>query len=170
MNRKDFTITYIALLIAQIFICNYLNLSQFITLNVLPLMILMLPISCSTVSAMIMAFVTGLTLDLLSDGVAGLNAFALVPAALCREGIIRIVFGNEVFARKENISSGKHGPGKMLLASLLIQAVFLVVYIWADGAGTRPLWHNALRFLLSLIVTGFIALPITRLLTADRME
>lgn len=168
MKERNFTVTYAVLLVAQIFVCNYLNLSQFVTLNILPVMILMLPTSCSTTAAMLAAFASGLVIDLLSDGVSGLNAFALVPVALCRNWVIRIVFGNEVFARKENLSSGKHGTGKMLLASLIVEAMFLLVYIWADGAGTRPLWHNASRFFLSL-AAGEIAAPwIANLLTSDR--
>lgn len=171
MNTRSSTLlTYLILLAAQIIICNYLNLSQFVTINVLPVMILMLPVSCSGAAAMLTAFLTGLAVDLLGDGVIGLNAFALVPVALCRRGVIRAVFGNEIFGRKEDLSAAKYGIGKMLLAALIMEGLFMLLYVWADGAGSRPLWHNALRILLSTALCTLIAPWIAGLMSNDRRE
>ena len=54
---------------------------------------------------------------------------------------------------------------RKLLALLLALLLFLLIYIWADGAGTRPLWFNGLRlaasltasFLVSLLTLGVLA-------------
>ena len=52
-------------------------------------------------------------------------------------------------------------------AMLLAQAVFLLVYIWADGAGTRPLWFNAARFGASLVAGFLVSLLTLPVLASD---
>jgi hypothetical protein len=51
-----------------------------------------------------------------------------------------------------------------LFLSLLI---FLVIYIWADGAGTRPLWFNGLRLLASLGASFLLSLLTLNVLAPD---
>ena len=167
MRRNHYFLTYFLLLILQILVSNYLNLSPYVTLSVLPVMILMLPIRFGTIFAMILAFVSGLTVDWLSEGVIGLNALALVPVALARKGIIYLVFGSEFFARKEDISLRKHGFAKMSVAIVMSHALFLLFYIWADGAATRPFSFNALRFGVSLVAGWLLAILLSRTLATN---
>ena len=85
--------------------------------------------------------------------------------AYARNGIIGLIFGPELFARKEDFSVGRCGFGKVAMALFLSLLIFLVIYIWADGAGTRPLWFNGLRlgaslaasFVVSLLTLGALA-------------
>ena len=165
MKDTRFLIHFLILLLVQVCIANFFRLSQYVMLSILPAMILLIPIKRGTVAALFIAFATGLAVDLLSDGLTGLNMLALVPVAFCRLGIIRLVFGDEVFARKEDISIPRQGLWKMSVAIIMAQSLFLIIYIWADGAGTRPLWFSGLRFaaslaggyLLSLLVAGILA-------------
>lgn len=170
MRKHSYIATYLVLLVVQIIICNYLGLSYYVMLNILPLAIILLPIGCSTAAAMLIAFVSALAVDLLCDGVPGLEALALVPVAFARTGIITLVFGSEVFARRENISVSKHGTGKMALAITLAQALFLAVYITADGAATRPLWFNVLKWGLSTLLGLAVSLAIAHIITADTRD
>jgi hypothetical protein len=167
MRRNHYFLSYFLLLILQILICNYLNLSPYVTLSVLPVMILMLPIRFGTLFAMILAFVSGLAVDYLAEGVLGLNALALVPVALARKGIIYLIFGSEFFARKENISLRKHGAAKMTVAIAMAQSIFLLIYIWADGAAMRPFLFNLIRFGVSLIVGTLLSLLLSRTLAIN---
>ena len=155
MKRVDFFLAYFLLAVIQILITNYLHLSYFITLTILPVMVLSIPIRYSTNAALFIAFATGISVDLLADGVLGLNTLALVPVAFLRNTTISLVFGEEMFSRKEHFSVRRNGFTKVALAILFVQALFLIIYITADGAGTRPFWFNLLRFVCSLI-TGFI--------------
>lgn len=152
---------------AQMILCNFLNLTQLVTLSILPAMILMLPITCSPVSAMLIAFAAGITMDLLCDGVLGLNAMALVPVALCRQGIIRLTMGSEVFARKENISIAGQGMSKIALASMMAEGLFMILYVWADGAGTRSIWHNIIKIVLSTALGTALSLIVAKLLSKE---
>ena len=156
---------YFILVVAQMIICNYFYLSYYITLSLLPALILLMPVSIGTVGAMCIAFVTGFAVDALAEGLIGLNILALVPVAFFRHGILSLVFGREIFARGENVSIRKQGLGKVIASLLMAQALFLAVYIWADTAGTTPFWFDLVRFMLSLLVS----LPLS-LLSEDLLE
>ncbi|MBR1575813.1 MAG: hypothetical protein IJ654_05110 [Bacteroidales bacterium] len=167
MKRQHYFLTYFLLLILQILICNYLHVSPYLMLSILPVMILMLPIRFGTVFAMILAFVSGLAVDFLAEGVIGLNALALVPVALARKGIIYLIFGSEFFARKEDISIRKHGVTKMSVALVMAQTLFLLIYIWADGAATRPFLFNTIRFAVSLAAGLLLSLLLSHTLATN---
>ena len=150
MRNKTFWIAYLLLLVAQLIISNFFRVTPYIMLSILPVMVLCIPTRVNTLWTMLIAFATGSTVDLLSEGVLGLNALALVPVALLRNAVIHLIFGEELFARKEDFTLRSSGFAQVGLALLLVQALFLAIYIWADGAGTRPLPFNLYRFLASL--------------------
>ena len=167
MRKASFYFVFFLLTVVQMLICNYLNLSPYLMLSILPVMILCVPLRLPSFWTMLLAFVTGLAVDLLSEGLLGLNALALVPVAFVRKEVIRLIFGDELFARKEDFSVRKNGFGKVAAAIFLVQALFLAIYIWADGAGTRPLAFNAIRFGVSLAAGWALSLLIIDILAPD---
>ena len=167
MRRSIFFLVYLLLVVAQILICNYFHLTPYVTLSLLPVMVLCLPIRISSALAMVIAFATGLAVDALSEGLLGLNALALVPVALARDGILSLLFGRELFARKEDFTVHKNGFGPVTLAIFLSQALFLAVYIWADGAGMRPFWFNFARWAASLAAGTALSLIVVPALAPD---
>ena len=167
MKRGDFWIAYVLLLVAQLLLSNYFHVTPYIFLTILPVMVLCIPIRMGTVGAMLIAALTGLAVDYLSEGVLGLNALALIPVAFARNGIIGLVFGRELFARKEDFSIERCGFGKVATALFLSTLLFLVIYIWADGAGTRPLWFNGLRLAASLGSSFVVSLLTLSVLAPD---
>lgn len=168
MRQGRFFFSFVLLLIAQVCICNFFRLSQYVMLSILPAMILMIPIRTNTITALLAAFVTGFAVDFFSDGLLGLNVLALVPVAFVRFSIIRLVFGQEVFARKEDISLARQGGYKMGLAITMAQALFLLIYISADGAGTRPLWFSGVRFGASLLAGVILSMLVVRIFEQQR--
>ena len=167
MRKPGFTLIFLLLAIAQILLWNFFNFSQYVMLVFLPVMILCLPVRRGTVFAMILAFITGFAVDFFASGMLGLTSLALVPVGLCRKAIIRLVCGEEVFSRGENISIKRQGMPKMTLCILMSTAIFLIVYIWADGAGTRPFWFNLVKFASSLLLGTIVSLFIANLFETD---
>lgn len=167
MRKSEFWFIYLLLIIAQLLFANYLRISPYLMLSILPVMVLCIPIRLGTGGAMFLAFATGLVIDLLSEGMLGLNAIALVPVAYCRNGIIRLVFGTELFARNEDFSPQRNGLGKVALAVFLAQSLFLLIYIWVDGAGMRSISFNAIRFAVSLAAGMLVSLLTLGLLAPD---
>lgn len=167
MKDPRFTFKFLLLALAQILLWNYFDFSQYLMIVFLPTLILCMPIKRGGIFAMIIAFATGFAVDFFSSGMLGLTSAALVPVALVRRGIITLVCGEEVFARGENISIRRQGFPKMTLAILMVTALFLFIYIWADGAGTRPFWFNAVKFGASLITGTFISLLVCNILDSE---
>ena len=161
---REFTLRYILLALAQAALWNYCNFSQYLVVTFLPAMILCLPVERSVVRSMVTAFLLGLALDFLVTGQLGLTSLALVPVALLRRPIVRLVFGSELFARGEDLSFQRQGWQKIILSVLLATAVFLLIFVWVDSAGTRPLWFNALKFFLSLVVGTVLGVLVAGLL------
>ena len=89
---------------------------------------------------------------------------------LLRRPIIWLVFGSELQARGEDISFQRQGSSKMMLATAMVTAVFLLVYIVADSAGTRPLWVDAVKFAASLAVSTLISTYIAWILCSENSQ
>ena len=167
MRRSNFFLVYLLLGIAQILICNYFHLTPYVTLSLLPVMILCLPARVSTTASLFVAFATGLAVDFLGEGLMGLNTLALLPVAYLRMPLIKLIFGEDLISRGEDFTLRKNGLGAVSLAIILVQSLFLLLYIWADGAGTRPFWFNALRFAASLAAGYAAALVVIDALAPD---
>ena len=167
MRKTGFFAVYAILVVAQLLLSNYFHLTQYILLTILPVMVLCIPLKVSTSVTMLIAFFTGLIVDLLSEGLLGLNALALVPVAFARKEMVRLIFGEELLSRGEDFSVRRSGLGQVVLAMVLAQAMFLIVYIWADSAGTRPFWFNFLRFLCSLPAGVLVSLLVVDTLAPD---
>ena len=170
MRSNRFFLIYLCIVALQVLICNYLNLSYYLTLSLLPVIVILIPVRYSTIAAMLIAAASGLAVDILGDGVLGLNMLSIVPVALARKGLLRVIFGQEVFAQDEDVTIKKYGILKFLGFIAIAQALFLLIYILADGAGTRPLWFNALRFGISLVACILVSLFIADNLTKDYRE
>ena len=55
----------------------------------------------------------------------------------------------------------------MSVAIVMSQALFLLFYIWADGAATRPFSFNTLRFGVSLVAGWLLAILLSRTLATN---
>ena len=88
---------YFLLFLAQVAVWNYFNFSQYIFVVFLPALILCLPLGRGPIRTMIIAFLTGLAADFLVTGQLGMASFALVPVALMRRSVVRLVFGSELY-------------------------------------------------------------------------
>lgn len=167
MRRANFIVLYVIMVICQMIITNYLHISPFLMLSILPVCVLCIPLSRSTTEALLIAFVTGLCVDMLAEGTYGINTMSLLPVAYARKGIVRLIFGKDHIVRSEDFSFRKNGIGKVTLAILVVQLVFLTIYIFADGAGVRPLWFNLIRLAVSLIAGVLISLVVAKQLIPD---
>ena len=164
---QNYSLTFVLLLISQLFLSNYNCLGPYIMLTMLPTLILCLPTSVGTFTSMIIAFGCGFATDLFAEGLLGLNVAALLPVAFCRKGIIRIFLGEDIIVRKDSFSIRKNGLAKVSLAQITVSAIFLAAYIFLDGAGTRPFWFCTSKFFASLGCCWVLGLCVINILTED---
>ena len=167
---RNFTLTYILLVIAQILICNFINTGPYVFLSILPAAVLCLPLGIPTILLMIIAAVTGLAVDWLAEGIIGLNMLAIVPVALVRNAVIPLLFGKDCSERGERFSIHKNGLLKVSAAIFICQTIFLAIYIVADGAGTRPFLFNLVKFAVSLLCSCLLSIPVTDMLTSPEKK
>ncbi len=167
MKRGRFILLYLTLLVAQIVLCNYFSLSNYVLVSLLPVLILVLPHRMNGIVAMLIAFVSGLTVDFFSTGMLGITSLSLVPVALIRRILMALVFGDEIVTREEETTFGRVGIIKASLIVLISCAIYFLVYIWADSAGTVGFWPAAGRFLLSVIVSTPVCVLVARLLRPE---
>ena len=165
--RKTFTFTYILMVIAQMILSNYFHFTPLAMLTILPAIVLLLPTKVDTFWAMVIAFATGLAVDLFAEGTLGINALSLVPVAFLRKTLIGTIFGVEPFEQKENLSIKKYGFARIYFAIILVTALFLAIYILADSAGTRPLWFLGTKFGISLLASYLVSIILVNLLSYD---
>lgn len=158
---------YFLLVLAQVIITNYFHLSQFIVLSILPAMVLCLPLSLSTIATMLIAFATGISVDLLAEGVLGMNTLCLLPVALLRKRFIALTLGEDVITRAGEFSFRRSGAGKMTVTILMAVSTFLLIFIITDGAGTRSFWFNFARLLASVICSLLLSIPVANVLNSE---
>lgn len=161
------TVKFILLFVVQLLVWNYFNFLQYVFIVFLPVMLLCLPIERGSISLMLLAFVLGVAADFLVNGQLGLTALALVPVAALRRTVIQLVFGNEILARGEELSFHRQRYTKFATATLMLTSVFLLVYLWVDGAGMYSLGFLALKYVISLLVSTAVSVPVAYLLLEE---
>lgn len=167
MTMKQLRIKYLVLALAQMVLWNFCNFTPLLVLTFMPVMVLFLPVRRSTPAAMVTAFVLGFAVDFLTGTPLGLSSIALVPVALVRRPLMSAVFGSELLERGEEMDFRRYGFGKMAFAALLATALFLVIFIIGDSAGTVPAGVSVAKGFISLLVDWGISLPIANLLCPD---
>lgn len=160
-------ILFVFLLICQIALCNFAHLGPYIMLSILPAMIMCIPLSVGTVGCMLIAFISGLSVDWLSEGLIGINAASLIPVALARRTLIRVILGEDMINRMDSFSIRKNGLGKIMTLMIAAGIIFLAIYVTLDGAGTRPFWFNVSRFWISLAANTALAILTADILSPD---
>ena len=163
----NFTFLYCLMLLCQIVLCNFSPFGPYIVLTMLPAMIFCMPLSISTISCMFIAFGSGLAVDWLSEGLIGINAASLVPVALARKSIVKMFFGEDLITRGDRFSFRKNGTLKISAAVIIMLTIYLGIYIFLDGAGSRPSLFNLTKFALSLPCSFIISLIVINVLTPD---
>lgn len=171
MNLKGYYPVFaLIMILIQAVICNYVYLGPYITISILPAVILFMPLKFNEITDMLIAFAIGIAIDWLSDGVIGLNAAALVAVGYSRRAIIKMFFGSDTVTREESFNMRKNGALKVISAITLANAIFLFAYILFDGAGTRSFGFSAARFASSLGVSIVLAPLLAFTLSNDRRE
>lgn len=164
MKRPADIIYCILLFLLQLVISDYVHLGPWISLCLLPLLILLIPLSRSPHVVMLIAFGLGLGLDILSDGVPGLNAFAAVLAAAPRKFFYRLLVNADRQDKTEVPLLRESGLLKYLKYLGVLTAIYLAAYTLVDCISVRPLGYIAAKFLISWVASTalclLLALPI----------
>ncbi len=164
MKRPADIFYFVLLFLLQLVISDYVHLGPWICLNLIPLLILLIPLSYRPHAVLLIAFGLGLGLDLLSDGVPGLNAFAAVLAAAPRKFFYRTMVNADRQDKTEVPLMGEVGLVKYIKYLAVLTAIYLVAYVLVDCISFRPAGFIALKviasWLASTVLCLLLALPL----------
>lgn len=142
-----------ALLMAlQLLVFNNIYLGGFITPFLYVLFILMLPTSLPRMAMLVVAFATGLTMDMFSN-LMGLHTFAATLVAMCR-----ILFADKILTRGEDVSIDIPSIRSVALGPMLYY-LFLLLIIYHIAYFGLVLFsvHDTLRILLTALASTFVS-------------
>lgn len=158
MNRTGDIFYFVLLFLLQLVLSDYVHLGPWVYLCILPLLILFIPLSRSPHAVLLIAFALGLGLDILSDGVPGLNAFAAVLAAAPRKFFYRILVNADRQDKTEVPKIREAGLVKYLKYLGVITALYLAAYILVDCVSFRPAGFLLGKFLISWVASTALCL------------
>lgn len=168
MSTERLILLYLLGLVAQCLLGVHCYFTPYLLLSLLPGLIMCLPLERGTISSIIIAFLSGLVVDFFTDGMLGLSSCALMPVALIRLGIYRFFGGEELFSRTDGSPTAHLSPGISFLCILISCFVFFAIYVWADGAGTRPIHFNALRVVCSAFGSAVLCTVLARFIFVEK--
>ncbi len=157
MSRLRSILFFILVFLLQLAISNYLNLGPWITISLIPFLIVQIPLQRSPHVVMLAAFGLGLLLDWLSAGVLGLNAFAAVMAAAPRRILYRLLINDEQDSTWIPLIRTA-GIDKYLKYLLILTAIYLAAFILLDCMSVRPFWFILVKFVASTLVSTLLGL------------
>jgi hypothetical protein len=146
-----------------------MNLGGYINPYIYILFILLLPATINKSLLLIMAFVTGLTIDYFGNTL-GLHAAATVLLAFARPGILNFFLPNMEFSSEEEPNITKLKPGGFLKYTLVLvfihhSALFFLEVFSFDGFLT-----TIYRIILSTLVTTLMIMIITLIFTSRKKK
>lgn len=153
MSKFSNILFFVLVFLLQLVITDYLHLGPWITVNLLPFLILLIPLQRSEYIVMLSAFGLGLLLDILSGGVLGLNAFAAVVTAGPRKMLYRLLVNRDRQDPTEIPLIGNIGWAKYLKYLLALTALYMAAFILLDCVSVRPLGFILVRFAASTLAS-----------------
>lgn len=150
-NLWKYIIIGIILILAQGALDNYVNLSLYLNITLFMFPLLVLPVRMGTVPVMLIAFVLGLIVDILGNGIPGLTSAALTVAALARKQLLGLTVPKENSSNDRKSTIEGMGITRFAVYSASMSFIFLLAYILLDSSGFRPFGQCIARLGLSLV-------------------
>lgn len=153
-------IIYAVVILLQIIINNYVYLGPMVYICLIPLLVMYLPLDQKPYISLIIAFGLGLIIDILSDGVLGLNAGAATLLALVYKPLFYPVFQKNNYSKKFIPAIRESNIWHHVLYLLIIIAIYFLFYIAFDGLATTTLIVSLTRYLVNVAVNLVLAVVV----------
>ena len=111
------------LILVQVLVLNNMNLGGYLNPYIYVLFLLLLPANINRSLLLIIAFITGLTIDYFGNTL-GLHAAASVFLAFLRPGVINLLFRNHEFTSGEE----PLGTATIIWATFISPIAFLLLF------------------------------------------
>ncbi len=155
-------VRFILLVLLQVLVLNNMNLMGYMNPYVYILFILWLPADINKSLLLLLAFLTGLTIDFFGN-TPGLNAAATVLMAFARPGVLNSLFKNPDFEPGEEPGIAKLGFGKFLRYAFILVLIHHTVLFFLEIFSFDEILTTLYRILISSVFSSFIIMIIVLL-------
>ena len=161
-------VRFIVLMLLQVLVLNNVYLGQFINPFLYVLFILMLPTNLQPLWMLIIAFCTGLGVDVAAN-MLGFHAASATLVAFCR-----ILFANKILTRGEDVVIDTPciytvATQTFLLYLFIMLLIYNTFYFLIEAFSFQGWWRLLLASLISTLITWLLAL-IYQVLFLRRMK
>ena len=159
---------FIILIAVQVLVLNHVEISGYINPFLYVLFILMLPVRIPRTFLLIIAFATGLCVDLFSN-TAGMHAAACVLMAYLRPGWLKIIAPRDGYDVEATPSVKRFGFQWFIIYSTVMVLVHHVYLFYIEVFRLNELLSTLSRALLSALIT-LLLIIITQYLFVKQEE
>ncbi|MCF6171352.1 MAG: rod shape-determining protein MreD [Bacteroidales bacterium] len=143
---------FLALVLAQGLVLNNMNLGGYIHPAVYILFILLLPVRMNKNLVMLLAFLTGLTIDFFGN-TPGLHAGASVLLAFVRPVVLSLFFKPIDFGKNEEANLKKTGVGGFVRYTFVLVLIHHSALFFFETLDFSNFYFTLIQILLSSLVT-----------------
>lgn len=136
----------VILLVMQILMTEFINIFPFLLLSVFPVFIATLPVNINYTLLMFIAAGYGLTVDIFTEGVVGINAAALTAMAVTLKPVILLTVPKNLLDNVYYVMSKEVSFARLVIVNMLLCFVYLTVYLLLDSIGHGMFLYNLFRF------------------------
>lgn len=161
--RKIILWNGVFLMLLQTLCNNYLDLSVYIKILIFPIFILNFPLGYNRILLLIIAFVSGLLTDLMSNDIMGLYTASILPVALLRSGILSITASKRDFGSYDSNNDMAEIPMSSIIPYYLVSLlIFHVLYFSFETFFSSGSMSVAVpRFFLSYAINSGLTILLT---------
>lgn len=149
-----YTGTFLILIVLQLLIFNNIEFSGYVNPYIYVMFILILPVAIPSWILLILAFLTGLVIDLFS-GTIGVHAFATVMAGFVRPWVLSLNITAEASEPETSPSSYRNGLRWFLIYVVMVVMIHHLALFFVEIFSFRNFFLTLLRVLLSTAATTF---------------
>ncbi len=155
-NIRHILIFGVFILLIQMLISGYVNIWPMLYIAVYPILLISMPYTINRYITLVAAFCIGFLIDIITDGVVGLNAAAFVAMGYFRPYILRLIVNKNTLENIGEITEYSIGLPKLALYTALCYCIFFAVYILMDSIGWSSPLNAIIRFMTNVIVNSTI--------------
>jgi rod shape-determining protein MreD len=153
-----YAVIFVLLILLQLFLFNNIQFSGYVNPYVYVMVILLLPVEIPSWLLLVISFLTGLTIDLLT-GTPGMHTAATVLAGFSRPYVLRIISPREGYETSSDPSMFVYGFKWFLIYTLVIVLIHHTLLFYLEVFRLTDFLNTFLRVLLSsLFSVTFILL------------
>ncbi len=156
MRRNRWILISILLIVVQILFDGLLHLGIYWCLFPALFIILNLPYACKTLPTMLVAFVLGLFVDMMGNGVIGLNAAAATAVAFCRQALLQVIAGKFIIDKSERPDLFSLGYIKIVGYSAICSFIYLTIFVMIEVEGFSGFLTSLARIGLSTLLNTIL--------------